>query len=125
MNYSNCLYAKHPIVKKLVEDAQESVFYEGTQYVWGAFSKVIGYFHRKSEASNALISVKLKSVRYRTQQVGGVKPFMSDLPEEKLEEIRFPFANTGVDYFGTFELIVGKKPMKRWCYLFMCLQQEP
>ena len=45
---------------------------------------------------------------------------MADLPKERLEERVFPFANTGVDYFGPFEVRLMKS-MKRWCCLFTCL----
>ena len=43
---------------------------------------------------------------------------MADLPKERLEEIVFPFSNTGVDYFGPFEVRFMRKSMKRWCCLF-------
>ena len=40
---------------------------------------------------------------------------------ERLEERVFPFVNTGVEYFGSFELKYMRKSMKRWCCLFTCL----
>ena len=46
---------------------------------------------------------------------------MADLPEERLEERVFPFANTRLDYFGSFKVRFMKKSMKRWCCLFTCL----
>ena len=57
----------------------------------------------------------------RKQRIGGFQPFMADLPRERLEERFFPFTNTGVDYFGTFEVRFVKKSMKRCCCLFTCL----
>ena len=58
--------------------------------------------------------MNLKCVECRKQQVGGVQPFMADLPKQMLEEKVFQFANTGGDYFGPFEANIKKKPMKRW-----------
>ena len=46
---------------------------------------------------------------------------MADLPKGRLEERVFPFANTGVDYFGPFEVRFMRKSMKQWCCLFTCL----
>ena len=46
---------------------------------------------------------------------------MADLPKERLEERVFLFANTGLEYFGSFEVRFIRKSMKRWCCLFTCL----
>ena len=53
----------------------------------------------------------------RKQQIGRVQFFTADLSTKKLEE-SFPFANSGVDYFGPFEVRIITKSMKRWCCLF-------
>ena len=51
----------------------------------------------------------------------GVQPFIADLPKERLKEKIFPFANTGVDYFGPFEVRFMRKSMKRYSCLFTYL----
>ena len=116
MKHPILLSAKHPIVRKLIEDAHESNYHEGTENVRSILQQnywIIGL-------RNALRNVKLKCVKCRKQQVGGILPFMADLPKERLEERVFPFANTGVDYFGPFEVRFMRKSMKRWCCLFTC-----
>ena len=60
-------------------------------------------------------------VKSRKQQVGGVQLFIADLPKERSEEKVFPFANTGVDNFGPFEVRFMRKSMKRWFCLFTYL----
>ena len=117
MKHPILLSAKHPIVRKLIEDAHESNYHEGTEYVRSILQQnywIIGL-------RNALRNVKLKCVKCRKQQAGGVQPFMADLPKERLEQRVFPFANTGVDYFEPFEVKFMRKSMKRWCCLFTCL----
>ena len=111
------LSAKNPIVRKLIEDAHESNYHEGTEYVRSTLHQKY-WIHG---LRNALRKVKMKCVKCREQQVGGVQPFMADQPKERLEEGVFPFANTGVDYFGPFERRFMRKSMKHWCCLFTCL----
>ena len=117
MKHPILLSAKHPLVRKLIEDVHESNCHEGTEYVRSILQQncwIIGL-------RNALRNVKLKCVECKKQQVGGVQPFMADLPKERLEERVFPFSNTGVDYFGPFEVRFMRKSRKRWCCLFTCL----
>ena len=64
MKHPILLSAKHPIVRKLIEDAHESNFHEGTKYVRSTLQQnywIIGL-------RNALRIVK--SVKWRKQQVG-------------------------------------------------------
>ena len=86
MKHPILLSAKHPIVRKLIEDAHESTYHEGTEYVRSLLQQkywIIGL-------RNALRNVKMKCVKCRKQQVGGAQPFMADLPKERV----FLFVNT-------------------------------
>ena len=77
MKHPILLSAKHPIVRKLIEDGNESNYHEGTEYVRRILQQnywIIGLRH-------ALGNVKLKCVKCRKQQVGGVQLFMADLPK--------------------------------------------
>ena len=117
MKHPILLSAKPPIVRKLVEDAHESNYYEGTEYVRSILQQnywIIGL-------RNALRNVKLKCVKCRKQQVGGVQHFMADLLRGRSAERASPFANTVVDYFGPFEVRFRRQSMKCWCCLFRCL----
>ena len=117
MKHPYLLSAKLPIVRKLIEDAHEGNYHEGTEYVRSILLQnywIIG-------VRTALRNVKLKCVKCRKQQVGGVQFFMADLPIERLEERVFRFLKTGVDYFRPFEVRFMSKSMKRWCCLYTCL----
>ncbi|XP_070067244.1 uncharacterized protein [Drosophila virilis] len=48
-------------------------------------------------------------------------PGMGDLPIERLSPYTPPFTYTGVDYFGPYDIIVGRRREKRWGVLFTCL----
>ena len=108
------LSAKHYVVIKLTEDAHRANFHEGTEYVRSVLRQeywIIGL-------RNALRNVKAKCVNCRKQRAGVSQPFMADLPRERLQERVFPFTNTGIDYFGPFEVKFIRKTMKRSCCLF-------
>ena len=111
------LSAKHYVVIKLIEDAHQANFHEGTEYVRSVLMQeywIIGL-------RNALRSVKAKCVNCRKQRAGVSQPFMADLPRQRLQKRVLSFFNTGVDYFGPFEEKFMRKAMKRWCCLFTCL----
>ena len=111
------LSAKHYVVIKLIEDAHRSNFLGSTEYDRSVLRQeywIIGL-------RNALRSLKAKCVKCRKQRAGMSQPFMADLPRERLQERVFAFSNTGVDYFGPFEVKFMRKTMKRWCCLFTCL----
>ena len=117
MKHPTLLSAKHAIVEKLIEDAHECNYHEGTEYVRSILQQkywIIGL-------RNALRNVKMKRDKCTNQQVGGVQLFMADLTKERLQERVFLFANTGVDYFGPFEVRFMRKSMKGWYCLFTCL----
>ena len=111
------LSAKHPIVRNLIEDAHEKNHHEGTEYV----RSILQQNYCITGLRNALRNVKLKCVKCRKQRIRGVQYFMPDLPRERFEERVFLFANTGVDYFGPFDVRFMRKSMKHWCCLFTCL----
>ena len=71
--------AKHPIVRKLIEDAHESNYHEGTEYEY--VYSILQQNYWIMGLRNALRNVKLSCVKCRKQQVGGVQHFMADLPK--------------------------------------------
>ena len=46
---------------------------------------------------------------------------MSDLPTDRLTSNVRPFTNSGVDYFGPFEVKMFRRTVKKWVCLFTCL----
>ena len=48
-------------------------------------------------------------------------PMLSGLPAERLGFGCAPFAFTGVDFFGPFEVKIARSSHKGWCCLFTCL----
>lgn len=48
-------------------------------------------------------------------------PIMANLPKQRLAAYVRPFSYSGVDYFGPYQVIVRRRPEKRWGVLITCL----
>ena len=46
---------------------------------------------------------------------------MANLPKERLEADKPPFSNTGIDFFGPFEVKQGRSMVKRYGVIFTCM----
>ena len=111
------LTAKHPLVKLKLEQTHRDNLHEGTEHVRNLLQQefwIIGI-------RNALRQIKASCVKCRHRNAQPLYPPMADLPKERLSDQVYPFTNTGVDYFGPFEVKHLRKTEKRWCCLFTCL----
>ncbi|XP_063072352.1 uncharacterized protein LOC134463029 isoform X1 [Engraulis encrasicolus] len=73
-----------------------------------------------SNANSAARKILSKCVCRRYKARAG-EQMMSDLPQERLQPDLPPFTNTGVDYFGPFEVKRGRSLAKRYGVLFTCM----
>lgn len=48
-------------------------------------------------------------------------PMMANLPKERLAAFIRPFSYSGVDYFGPYQVVIGRRLEKRWGVLVTCL----
>ena len=90
---------------------------EGTEYVRSVLQQkywIIGL-------RNALRRIKRNCVLCRKHDIQTLQPQMAGLPQQRVEDRIHPFTNTGIKYFGPFELKLLRRTMKRWCCLFTCL----
>ena len=111
------LHSYHPAVELYLRYQHRVHFHEGVEYL----RSVIQQDFWMLKLRTALRSIKSSCVQCKKQYASSFSPEMADLPIERLQDHAFPFASTGVDYFGPFEVKFNRKTWKRWCCLFTCL----
>ena len=116
--------AKHPILLKWKHHAVELFSQnehkdnqnEGTEHVRNIVQQkmwILGIW-------NALRSIKNKCLTCRKDRAQTIALVMANLPHERLDDST-TFTNVGVDCFGPFPVKIGRRNVKRWCFLFICL----
>ena len=90
---------------------------EGTEYV----RSVLQQKHWIIGLRNALRRIKLNCVLCRKREIQTLRQQMADLPQQGVEDRIHPSTNTGIDYFGPFEVKLLRRTTKRLCCLFTCL----
>lgn len=66
-------------------------------------------------------SVKNRCQACKIRNVQPQPPVAGQLPIDRLTPYVFPFTYTGLDFFGTIIVAVGRRNEKRWIALFTCL----
>ncbi|XP_062703946.1 uncharacterized protein LOC134286352 [Aedes albopictus] len=101
---------------------------------------IIAHFHRKFHHQNhetvvneirqkysvpklrgAFANVRKNCQRCKNQRVVPKVPIMADLPATRLDAFTRPFTHVGVDFFGPYEIVIGRRTEKRWGMLVTCL----
>ena len=97
----------------MLRDLHQDHNHEGVENV----RSVIQQNFWKLGSRNALRSIKSHCVFCRKQRAQMKVPFRAGLPTERFDYL---FINVGVDYFGSFEVKLLRRTMKRWSCLFTC-----
>ena len=111
------LSAKHPAIILFLRQAHVDNHHEGTEHV----RNILQQQYWITGLRNALRRIKYSCVQCRKAASQPFQPHMADLPKERVQQNVYPFSNTGVDYFGPFEVTFFRKTVKYWCCLFTCL----
>lgn len=111
------LHKKHRIAHLILHHIHQEYGHGGRNHVL-AILRQRYWIPRANAAARKVIS-ECNLCRRMHAKAGEQK--MADLPQDRLLPDKPPFTNTGVDYFGPFEVRRGRAKVKRYGVLFTCL----
>lgn len=108
---------QHRLAKLIIVSAHEAVRHGGKV-------RTLCESRAKFWITRGLATVK-KCIREclvcRKKAATSTQPLMAPLPAHRLQPYLPPFTNVGIDYFGPFLVVVGRRQEKRYGALFTCL----
>ncbi|XP_053697434.1 uncharacterized protein LOC128744438 [Sabethes cyaneus] len=108
---------KHHVTRLIIRDAHERKWHQGNDTVIGALQQKYWILNVRAAVKNVKKCCQWRILAYAKP----VNPMMAALPDCRTTPNVYPFTNTGVDYFGPFEVMVHRSMEKRWGVIFTCL----
>ena len=110
------------VVKLFLNDVQISNANEGVEHLRSIVQHLFWVLGLRSELHRIRLKCVFCAKRAPMISASMISALMmSDLPSEKLGFGSAPFALTGIDFFGPFEVKIARSSHKRWCCPFTCL----
>ena len=114
------LDSRHPVTRLFLEHLHRAHCHQGVDYLRALVQQQFAIV-KLVKLRTALKSIVQRCVACRKRRAETINPMMTDLPRERLAFKEPPFTNTGVNYFGPFNVAVRRSTEKRWGFLFTCL----
>lgn len=115
--YPFILDPRHKFTRLLIDDQHRKCGHQGRETVASELRQEFWILRMGMAIRKAFWDCLL----CRKMRAKPVQPEMGDLPPVRLERNIHPFKNTGLDYFGPFNITIGRRSEKRWGALFTCL----
>jgi len=109
-----------PITSLLVEDIHSSVGHLGRENV----TNVVRRKYWLVKGSTLIRKVVRDCLICRKQQAKHCEQLMSDLPSVRLATDVKAFTNVGLDFFGPYNTVHGRRTEKRYGVIFTCLSSR-
>lgn len=107
----------HPVTKLVLQDIHERYYHQFYETFVNETRKK--YYIPRIRAECKKISSACQ--RCKIRRANPAPPPMGDLPKARLAAFIRPFSYIGVDYFGPYQVAVGRRVEKRWGVLVTCL----
>ena len=108
---------KHHVVKLLIQYYHHVAGHSGLEYTLSLTRQRYWIINGRSAVRNILN----ECFSCRKRQTPTAQQKMASLPEDRIMPSKPPFAYTGVDSFGPFEVRRGRTRVKRYGVIFTCL----
>ncbi|XP_076135495.1 uncharacterized protein LOC143118304 [Alosa pseudoharengus] len=108
---------KHPTTQLIIKDYDESLLHPGPERVFGELRRRYWIVGGRPAIRKHQYSCR-ECQRWKSSPE---VPKMADLPPARLRLFKPPFWSTGVDCFGPFVILHGRRTEKRWGIIFKCL----
>ena len=117
--------ARHPILlprkcfitRLIIKHEHERLGHAGRNHVLSS----VRMRYWVTQGNAAVRSVISECIHCKRGRGACLTPKMADLPNCRVDDSEPPFSHVGVDYFGPFEVKVGRKGIKRYGVLFTCM----
>ncbi|XP_044573746.1 uncharacterized protein LOC123257846 [Drosophila ananassae] len=107
------------LAEMIVQHHHERMCHQNTEATIGAIRQK--FWNRNLRRLLRRVEGWSKCNVYKLRRARPTQPEMGPLPEDRLEANGWPFKFTGLDYFGSLFVTVGRRTEKRWVALFTCL----
>ncbi|UYV83840.1 hypothetical protein LAZ67_X000363 [Cordylochernes scorpioides] len=111
------LPSDHHVTELLIQAEHERCAHQGSETL---LNNLRGRFWIIDGRQRVLRTIR-KCPRCRLSRASPVIPVMGQLPHYRLAAYQRPFTFTGLDAFGPFTVIVGRRHEKLWVIIFTCL----
>jgi transposase InsO family protein len=108
---------RNPLTKLIVRQEHEDLKHQGRATIASELRKRFWIIGLTAAVKECCYLCQVCRNRRATPNL----PEMGDLPAERSVSHIRPFTNTGLDYFGPVEVVLGRRHEKRWVALFTCL----
>ncbi|KAI9549120.1 hypothetical protein GHT06_007526 [Daphnia sinensis] len=107
----------HHLTRLIVEDRHVRLHHAGIEHTLSVVRQDFYLPQGRSTIRRAL----RQCIKCRIQHAMPQPPRMANLPKERLQGFVRVFTNAGLDCFGPFHVVIGRKTVKRYGLLVTCL----
>lgn len=107
----------HPLTKLVLQHIHEKYHHTGNETFINESRRKFYIPRVRSECEKVRRTCQHCKIRRAKPE----PPMMASLPKQRLAAYVRPFSYVGIDYFGPYQVIVGRHPEKRWGVLITCL----
>lgn len=100
----------HPLTRLIIEDCHQRVQHSGVEHTLS----VLREQYYLPQGRRAIRRTLRKCVKCKRLHSLPQAPKMANLPKERLQAFLRVFTNAGLDCFGPFQVVIGRRSVKRY-----------